>query len=67
MDACMNAVCVLYFTVYVYMYVLTAFKLYVWVPLYSTKGIVDVVLNKKTKFVFLKVNGPTIIRQTFKK
>ena len=36
-------VCVLYFTVYVYVRVQTN----VCVPLYSAKGIYDVVLNKK--------------------
>ena len=46
---------VLYFAVYmyVYMYVFTVFKLYICmcVPLYSAKGIDDVALNKKIKFV----------------
>ena len=44
-------VCVLYFTVYVYVYV-HCIQTNVYVPLYSAKGIDDVVLNKKIKFVW---------------
>ena len=44
MYECLYVCCI---TLYMYMYVFTVFKLYVHVPLYSTKGIDDVALNKK--------------------
>ena len=54
MAASMNIVCVLHFTVYVYVYVFTVFNKYVRVPLYSAMGIDNVqrlIRNKVCLFV----------------
>ena len=56
-------VCVSYglYSLFTYMYAFTVFNLYVYVPLYSTKGIDDVALIKNIKFVYLLSPLPVLL------